>query len=432
MVLAALLGALTVLGGLLALQRWRADDTGVETAQPASTTSAASEPHRSTGPAGEGPSTTAPTEASPPDDPVQDDAVPPEASEPGVDLEPVPCPPGVIPEICDAAEFVQRTRGRPFKAFPTVELLDDAAFDAALTRDLDEYRDELAEDDQVLTALGLLDEGVDLFRTYETFIEVGVVGFYRTDDGQLVVRGDELNLYGQLVLVHELVHALDDQWHELERDDFPNDDVDYAFSALVEGNARRVENLWRSQLSAPDQATLSLEELNAIPIEDLSRLLSTPQIVLDLELSAYVDGEVYVNDLFSRGGEDAIDAAFADPPDSSEQVLHPGLAGRPEVEVVELVPPAGDGPVVSEGSLGELLLRSWLGDAAARGWGGDAYALWESDRGTCITVDVAADTAADLAETDDAAGRWADRRPDVRSVERIETASRSLLRITGC
>ncbi len=89
-----------------------------------------------------------------------------------------------------------------------------------------------------------------------------MLGFYDPESGELVVRGTEPSLFLQSVIVHELTHALDDQHFELDRPEVEeNDEHSFGFTALVEGNARTVENLWKDQLTDEEAAQLSSEEL---------------------------------------------------------------------------------------------------------------------------------------------------------------------------
>ncbi len=344
-------------------------------------------------------------------------------------MEAVPCPDRYDDVICQAADFVQQTRGRPFKEFPNIELLDDAEFDLALVEDLDESADDLLEDERLLKALGLLPVELDLFETFEALIQSGAVGFYDPEDGRLVVRGGQFDLYGQAILVHELVHAFDDQWFDLGREF--GDDAGYGFLAVIEGNATRVENLWRSQLSAEDMAQLRQEEMGALSAEDFELLLSLPEVLIALQIWPYADGEVYVSALERRGGEAAIDERLVDPPASSEQVLHPDGPAAGLV-VIDVDPPAVDGPVLDEGTAGELLVEQWLGERASFGWGGDHYVIWESGARTCLTIDLAADSASDSTDIFAAAERWADERPADRQVEIRESVARSTVRVNSC
>ncbi len=425
--LAVLLGAGLVLGGLVGFQRWRAggDEVAIETADTEGSDAAGST------------TTTAPSTA------VDGSEESGESSEESAEnapestmperlpVESVPCPERYSEEICAAADFVQQIRGRPFKEFPNIELLDDGPFDAALLEDFEESRADLVEDERLMTSLGLLPVGTDLFETFRSLIEVGVVGFYDPDDGRLVVRGGDFDLYGQSILVHELVHAFDDQWFDLSREDFESDDAQYGYLAVIEGNASRVEELWRDQLSREEAEQLASQELSSLSPEDLDRMLSLPRILINLQISPYQDGERYVNGLVTQGGEAAVDERFADPPESSEQVLRPS-APQAELVVADVEAPPADGPVTSEGTVGELQLGFWLGQAAGTGWGGDSYVIWESDGQVCTRVDIVADTERDLDEMRSAADAWASGASDRRTIERVDTVDASLLRVTGC
>ena len=427
--LAVVLGAAAVLGGLVGFQWLRADST--ETAADAAVTGAnADENSADDGQSDEDGQQATPSTTNPAPSTTEAEPVP--STEPERPLvESVPCPDRYTEEICAAADFVQQNRGRPFKEFPNIELLDDADFDAALLADFEESRSEFVEDERLMKSLGLIPTDLDLFETFRELIEVGVVGFYDPDDGRLVVRGGEFDLYGQAILVHELVHAFDDQWFDLSRDDFDSDDAEYGYLAVIEGNASRIEELWRDGLDPQQSAELAAQELSSLSPEDLDRMLSLPRILINLQISPYEDGEIYVSGIAAAGGELAVDARFATPPESSEQVLHPG-ADENTLAIVDVEQPTVDGAVTSDGTIGELLLRFWLGSQAGEGWGGDTFVIWESGNDICTTVDFVADSAADLDEIEAGASRWISGAEDRRSFERIQSVDDEKLRITGC
>jgi hypothetical protein len=443
---AAVFGAVLMLAVLLVARATSGPD-GEETAAEASPSSSA--PARSSPSAGgsgggsgfgdlppsadgsggqdESTTTTTPTEPAPDSGAGDDQPSPDDRS----DVEPLDCPAGVDPVICDAAEFVQLARGRPFRTFPDVELLEDAEFDRELLADFEDYRDDYDVDEVKLSALGLLDPELSLADVVRDSLEVGVVGFYDPETGQLVVRGDDLDLYVQLVLVHELAHAFDDQWFDLNRSDFIDDDADYGFSAVVEGNASRVEGLWRDQLPSHDEAILNREEALALSPEDLDRLLTLPPVVQDLQFSPYVDGWRYASALAGAGGEAAIDEALTEPPSGSELVLHPDIDRTADPEIEVPVPPA-DGTVVDDGRIGELLLRLWLGRSPAEGWGGDRYVTWQADGLDCIRVDLVGDDDRETDEVSVAATTWAGLLPSARAVDATIVGGRPAVRVTAC
>jgi hypothetical protein len=117
----------------------------------------------------------------------------------------------------------------------------------------------------------------------------------------------------------------------------------------------------------------------------------------------YTSGAAFVDRLLGEGGWDAVDAAYADMPASTEQILHPlKYLERDEPSLITLPDPAtalGTGwRVVDEDTLGELQTAVLLADFdpgegfngitgdialpesarnAAAGWDGDRFALWE-------------------------------------------------------
>lgn len=452
--LAAALGAIIVLGALVGWQRWRSGgDDAIETADAAAEQAASNNPEEADPSAGVAAGDTdsdSDSDSEPDSDPDSDsDAEPagdaerdaeatPDDDAPDADdttrpeptVEPIPCPDGTDPVVCDAADFVQLARGRPFKEFPTVELLEDDEFDRALVEDFEDFVDEIEAEGRLLKALGLVEADEDYVAVYRDLLESGPVGFYDPETGRMAVRGGELNLYAQSVLVHELVHAHDDQWFDIGSDDYDSSDEEYAHAAVIEGNATRVEEQWRQALGPADAATLAREEQSALPAEDLERLLSLPRVVLELLFSPYQDGAFYVEDLARFGGEEAVDDALSEPPLSSEEILHPGSPDS-ALTIVDLEPPAADGAVIDEGALGELLIQLWLGRAPADGWGGDRYVTYEDGDQVCMIAAVAADTPTDLDELEDAAARWA-ADGDGRRVERVDGVDRATVRITGC
>jgi hypothetical protein len=315
--------------------------------------------------------------------------------------------------VAELSRFVEQQRQLEFLEPVEVELLDDDVFTERLFEDALDDRESLEETEAVLRALRLIGDDVDLFDTLIDFLGAGVLGFYDTESAELVVRGTELTPYVRSVLVHELTHALDDQHFELHRPELDDldDESSYAFSALVEGNAVRVEQAYLASLSAEERREAAAEEQRFGAGIDFS---GVPEIVQALITFPYAVGPQLVDVLVQQGGERRVDAAFADPPTTTRHVLDPETyldfrAPRP------VDPPPADGEVFDEGAIGQWVLVLILADelgptdamAAARGWAGDWYVAWaEADR-TCIRAAFVMDNADDLAGLADALERWA-------------------------
>jgi hypothetical protein len=313
-----------------------------------------------------------------------------------------------IPEICEAVAFVEITRGRAFKSFPVIEIIDESEFHERLSIDWATF-DELEPDTdfEAWQVLGLVDRDV---RPGEDFLPgstAGVLGVYLSDEEELWVRAGDLSLFAQSVLVHELTHAHDDQWFDLERLDYAmvTSDRVSSIGAAIEGNAMRVEDLWRASLSEADQDTVSDQEFNSLTPEELAELQAYPEVLIAVQAWPYREGLSFVEWVAEEGGEDAVDEMLNRPPLTTEQVFHADAwidrerARFPSAPKIEY-------EAKGEGMLGELVLSLLLGQDAAEGWGGDAFVLYEHDDQRCVALSLVADSDGDLDEMATAAQRW--------------------------
>jgi len=316
--------------------------------------------------------------------------------------------------VAELSAFVAEERGREFKQPVAVTLLADDAFEARVREDAVEDVAELEETEDVFRALGLLEPGVSLVEELQSFLGAGVVGFYDPETGELVVRGASLTPYVRLTLVHELTHAFDDQHFELHRPalDDADDERGFAFGALVEGNALRIEDAYRATLTEDERDDADAEEARlsaGIDLEDVPPVL--PQLIG----FPYAFGPMLVEALADEGGEARIDEAFGAPPETSEQVLDSGTWLAGDAEPVDVPPPAADGEVIDQGTLGlwglYVILISELGAPeaiqAARGWGGDWYVAWREGDEVCIRATVVMDSGDDLDDLASGLDDWA-------------------------
>ncbi len=328
---------------------------------------------------------------------------------------PTTAPPADLDAVIDEViAFVEQERGLEFQERPVVELLGEGAFQDRLLADFDEDRGEIEDMDGLLTALGAIDSDVELVEAMRELLAGAVVGFYDPETNELVVRGSDPTPYVRKVMAHELVHALDDQWFELNRPDVEetDDERDFGFTALVEGSARLVEDAYFESMGVDEQAEAQAEELMlALSID----IFAIPEILIPLINAPYEYGPVLVGALLDEGGQERFDAAFDDPPTTSEQVLEPEayLDGEGAVAVGQ---PAAEGEAFDQGVLGQLMLIEILdlaidradAEDAAEGWGGDAYVAWQDGGDSCVRATVVGDTDDDTAALSDAIQAWAD------------------------
>jgi hypothetical protein len=321
----------------------------------------------------------------------------------------------VVDEI---SVFVEQERGLAFREDVTVELAADDEFEARLLEDFEEDADELERTDVLMTAFGLIDPGVDLVVAMRELLGGGVVGFYDAETEELVVRGTSLSPYVRTTIAHELVHALDDQHFELDRPEYEDadDEVGFGFSAVAEGNARRVEDAYTETFSDEEQAAATAEELAIGADIDVTGI---PFVLFELLESPYSDGLEFVRAVLEDGGQEALDRAFSEPPRTSEQVVDPEsyLAGDERLSVPH---PEPSGELVDEGVAGQQLIHLVLGGMAAQpaatqaaeGWGGDWAVVWRDGDRSCVTMTVVGDTDGDTVELREALAQWADDQDD--------------------
>jgi hypothetical protein len=318
--------------------------------------------------------------------------------------------------VLDIEKFVERERGLTFKQPVAVRLAGEGEFQRLLLTDFDKELPALREEQQVLTAVGLIPLGTDVVREERSLLSIGVVGFYDPETKQLVVRGSTITPYVREVLAHELTHALDDQWFDLNRPqlDNPDDESGFGFLGLIEGNARRIENAYLSSLPRVEQEEAAAEEAELVAQHP--EVFRLPPILLTLAQAPYDHGPAFVQALLDAGGQTSLDAAFSSLPVTSEQILDPNrfLAGEGPVVVPD---PPTDAPAANVGVLGELLLREMLFesltsgseiDSAITGWGGDRYVTWTDAAGkTCLRDSFIGDSPADTQEVVRAITQWA-------------------------
>lgn len=300
--------------------------------------------------------------------------------------------------VHELSGYVAGALGAPFHRPVEARLLGGRAFTNALFESEGWYDTEGPADfGATMEALGMADPGdVALVGDDQAFAD-DVLGFYDTGSKRLYVRGRSLTPFVRLTLVHELVHAWQDQHYGLTGlgDAVTNTDQAIAVKALIEGHASRVEEQWRAAQSATDRASIDAAEAMLGTVEDPTR---GQRSLGALYQFPYAVGEEFATALADRG---KLTDAYRQPPLSTEQVLHPEAFFREE-QPVAMDPPAADGHVVDTGVLGELGLILLLsrGEPAAgaadeaRGWAGDAYVTWEDDGTVCTDALVRMDTVA--------------------------------------
>jgi len=283
---------------------------------------------------------------------------------------------------------------------------------------LKDYGPEQGRQDAIaMSAFDFMPADLDLYGLVLDLLTEQIAGYYdpETDEFVIISNDPEFDILEQVTHAHEYVHALQDQYYNLELLDDDNLDSEAAFAiqALAEGDATFVQTQF--MLGGYFEAPQLLELLEKSLAVDTAVLDSVPPVMArELEFP-YLTGLEFVQALYAQGGYAAVDAAWNNLPQSTEHILHPQryLNGdAPQlVSVAPLTDTLGAGwELVDEDTLGEFYLRQYLVqqlddnavDQAATGWGGDRYAVyWNEDQQVPVMVlKLRWDTADDAAEFD--------------------------------
>jgi hypothetical protein len=268
----------------------------------------------------------------------------------------------------------------------------------------------------VYKSLLLMPQDASLRDLYIELLTSQVAGLYDDETKRMYVvsQSGEIGPAEEITYAHEYTHALQDQAFGLRSivgDATDQSDRTLARTALVEGDATVAMTLWAQQ-------NLSLAELGQVAATagdpaSQAVLARMPAILREPLLFPYTSGlQMDFAAYGQAGGFSGVDALFGNPPDSTEQVLHPDKLASREAPVKvafpsDLADRLGKGwSVPLQDTMGEYLLEILLRDAggvdsatstqAAAGWGGDRLALIEGpDGATAVVLDTTWDTASD-------------------------------------
>lgn len=252
---------------------------------------------------------------------------------------------------------------------------------------------EFADTGIALAALGLLPPGLDLEKTYLALLGEQIGAFYDQHTRELFTfSGHPLsNAQNRVIMAHELTHALQDQHFDLSRVPLEikgNDDRALAAAALIEGDATLAMN----QYLLGDLSVSSIKDsLSGALATDVRQLVAAPRYLRETLLFPYLHGLGFCQALYERGGWAALARAYAQPPASTAQILHPAaylLQEEPIAVDLSDAPVLGVRPLL-QNVLGEFgarqLFNAWLHDeaqaeTAAAGWRGDRYIVYGNAR----------------------------------------------------
>jgi len=306
---------------------------------------------------------------------------------------------------------VQTIRGITAGTAVPRNTLDQAGLCAFLRQSLgrDNPPELVAASEALYKQLGLMPADASLQTLYLNLLGSQVIGFYdqHTKAMYVISTTGAIGPIEQITYAHEFDHALQDQKFNLtsivgEAKD--QGDRTLARTALVEGDATLLMSLWAQQgLTAAELMAVA----GAADPASQAALDAAPPILKETLMWPYTQGLALALGAYQTSASFAgVDALWKNPPDTTEQLLHPDKLASREPGVVVAFPAdfakrLGAGwKVAAEDTLGELQLgilmrtgNAKAGTDPAAGWGGDRVALVQGpSNAVAAVVDTTWDT----------------------------------------
>jgi hypothetical protein len=328
------------------------------------------------------------------------------------DRKPMPKAGDLQGEVTALVPKVEEAAGLTFKTPPTVASQSSDEVKAFLIAQFErpEVRRDLDFKIGVWKRLGVVPDSVDVVALLTRLLSEQVVGFYDPKRKTLFVVEGRPGVERETVIRHELTHALQDQYINL--DSIQNlqgdDDRVEAAQAVFEGHATVIMIGNAARTIAWDKAREGIRDARASnPV-----FSAAPAFLAEGLLFPYLGGAEFVRTAMGDGVSSA--QLLSELPTSTAQVLHKerwGAKGNAS-EVVSIAAPTGV-TVRYQNSFGEfetrLALSELLGDvskavAAARGHDGDRYAVLSLPGGDGLVWACVWDTPLDAEEFAETAG----------------------------
>ncbi|MGI8619852.1 MAG: hypothetical protein ACR2L6_12325 [Gemmatimonadaceae bacterium] len=301
-------------------------------------------------------------------------------------------------QVAEAIPLIEKGTGLEFKRPPKVEARSKAQVRefvlAQITRPLAQR--EMAGQEAAYKRFGMIPDTLNLREYIVGLLEEQIVGYYDpATDVLYIVEGSPDDIVG-LTITHELVHALQDQYADLEahQNVEGENDRQTAAQAVFEGQAVYEQiaamlgggNVAVNLPGGWDRVREMIRENQAsMPI-----FAKAPLVVQETLIFPYLSGAEFVRGYKTRnpGG-----TPFADMPVSTEQILHPSAYFGTRDHPTRVTLGAVRGAKRYENTLGEFETRLFLyqhtedqNDAirGATGWDGDRYALVDTPAGEAL------------------------------------------------
>lgn len=315
--------------------------------------------------------------------------------------------------VAQAVPAVEKAVGLRFKTPPRIEMRTKPQVRSFILAQLDEpnARRDVAGTQKAYSLLGLIPDTLNLRKLEEDLLNEQIVGYYDPKTKVLyVVAGVDKDVVNTVV-THELVHALQDQYVNLDSVQKVTGDNDRlaAAQAVFEGQA--VYSQMQATLGSGNVAVelpggwdrireAIRNNRAAMPVYS-----SAPLVLQETLIFPYLSGAEFVKNYKVKNPTGIV---YNDMPVSTEQILHQyayfGTRDAPTPITFAATPAVKP---TYDNDLGEFETRLFLyqhlsnqedATRGAAGWDGDRYIVFDTPAGSAIAWATVWDTPADAAD----------------------------------
>jgi hypothetical protein len=327
--------------------------------------------------------------------------------------------------VREAMPRIEEATGLKFKTPPKLEVRSRAQVREFLLAKFNEAQpsEQLRGEETAYKLFGLIPDTMQMRPFLLDLLTEQIVGYYDPQTKLLYVVQEAPEDMAGVLVSHELVHALQDQYVNLDSIQKATDNTDRqaAAQAVLEGQATYVQV--KSALGGADLATRlpgGWDQMREVIRQNQSSMplfALAPMAIQESLLFPYLSGAEFMR-RFERhkGGKSPLDSL----PVSTEQILDERayFMERDDPSEVRL-PPAAPGTVLHEQVMGEFGTRLFIYQhlknnttaiAAARGWDGDRYRVVRTPKGNALVWAILWDSPVDAAQFGDAVSEATGRR----------------------
>ncbi len=309
--------------------------------------------------------------------------------------------------------LIENALGVKYKTPPKIELRSRDQVREFLLQKLrePEIQKQMANQEATYKLLGMLPDTMHLADFFVKVLTEQIIGYYDPKTKVLYVVNGAPEEYVGITIMHELVHALQDQYVNLDSLEHISGDDDRAAAvqAVIEGQATYEQayimaggsgNLAAQMPGGWENMRSTIREAQQTqPV-----FSSAPMVIQETLLFPYINGSDFVRRFKAREPKKF---PLYDLPVSTEQVMHnDAFFGKKRVvpDVVQLPSVPG---TLDQNDFGEFGTRLFIyrhtGDQdqsirAAAGWAGDRYLLVKTPRGNALVWATVWATPGDAAE----------------------------------